>query len=139
VRSIFEASEHGDWSSLEWAHPEIEYRVADGPQRDGLAEMAEGMRYFLSGLEGERMDPRTSWGRSGRDGVTEGGARALREHERSKDARCLVRSIFAAWGRGDYSSTGWADSEIECVLLDGPDSGVVGEESPAWGRRGAAG
>jgi ketosteroid isomerase-like protein len=35
----------------------------------------------------------------------------------------LVRSIFAAWERGDYSSAEWADTEIECVLADGPAPG----------------
>ena len=33
----------------------------------------------------------------------------------------LVRSIFAAWERGDYSSVEWADPEIEFTLADGPD------------------
>jgi ketosteroid isomerase-like protein len=32
----------------------------------------------------------------------------------------LVRSIFEAWKRGDYSSADWADSEIEWVIVDGP-------------------
>jgi hypothetical protein len=31
VRSIFGAWEHGDFSSAEWADPEIEYVFADGP------------------------------------------------------------------------------------------------------------
>jgi ketosteroid isomerase-like protein len=35
----------------------------------------------------------------------------------------LVRSIYAAWGRGDYSSTEWAHAEIEVVAVDGPDPG----------------
>jgi len=29
----------------------------------------------------------------------------------------LVRSIYAAWERGDYSSTEWADAEIEMVSI----------------------
>jgi ketosteroid isomerase-like protein len=35
----------------------------------------------------------------------------------------LVRSIFAAWERGDYSSIEWALPEIEYVFADGPDPG----------------
>jgi hypothetical protein len=31
VRSIYEACERGDFSSGEWAHPEIEHVDADGP------------------------------------------------------------------------------------------------------------
>jgi len=42
----------------------------------------------------------------------------------------LVRSIHAAWVRGDFSSVDWADPEIEYVWIGGPspgrDTGVAG-------------
>jgi ketosteroid isomerase-like protein len=47
----------------------------------------------------------------------------------------LVRSIYAAWGRGDFSSTAWADPAIEFVLPDGVSPGSwtgVSEMSRAW-------
>jgi len=54
VRSIYAAWERGDFSSVEWAHPEIEWVIADGPEPGswiGFAGLAEGWRGFLSTWE----------------------------------------------------------------------------------------
>jgi ketosteroid isomerase-like protein len=46
-----------------------------------------------------------------------------------------VRSIHAAWERGDYVSADWAHREIEFAKVDGPDPGTwhgVGEMARSW-------
>ena len=50
VRSIYAAWERGDFSSVEWADPEIEFVIVGGTAAGswtGLAGMAEGFRNFL--------------------------------------------------------------------------------------------
>ena len=83
VRSITVDWEHGDYSSAEWAHREIEYVIADGPSPGtwtGLAGMAQGWRDFLRAwehefrcvvegyreLEGERVLVLQHWGGRGK-------------------------------------------------------------------------
>jgi ketosteroid isomerase-like protein len=55
VRSIYADWERGDYSSAEWAHPDIEFVIADGltpGDWQGVVEMAQGWREFLSAFEG---------------------------------------------------------------------------------------
>jgi ketosteroid isomerase-like protein len=59
VRSVVAAWERGDFSSLDWAHPDIEYVFADGPDPGtwrGHAEMAEAWRAWARAWEGVRAE-----------------------------------------------------------------------------------
>ena len=59
VRSIFADWERGDFSSVEWAHPEIEFVMVGGPSPGtwtGLAGIAEAARDFVSAWEDLRTD-----------------------------------------------------------------------------------
>src|SRR5438128_11433431 len=59
VRSIYAAWERGDFSFVDWAHPEIEYVVADGPhpgRRTGRAAMTDRMGDFLDAWEQWRVE-----------------------------------------------------------------------------------
>jgi ketosteroid isomerase-like protein len=54
VRSILTAWEQGEYGHAEWAHPAIEYLIADGPapgRWTGLAGMVEGARANLDAWE----------------------------------------------------------------------------------------
>ena len=51
VRSICEPWVRGHFDSVDWAHPDIEYIIADGPtpgRWTGLAGLAEGWGDFIS-------------------------------------------------------------------------------------------
>ena len=55
VSSLYAAWERGDWRSVEWAHPEIEFVVTDGPSPGawrGVAEMVAGYRQVMNAWEG---------------------------------------------------------------------------------------
>jgi hypothetical protein len=59
VQSISAAHERGDFSSAEWAHPDIDYVIADGPSPGrwtGRAGMAESFRGNLVGWKDFRIE-----------------------------------------------------------------------------------
>jgi ketosteroid isomerase-like protein len=59
VCSILADWEHGDFSSAEWAHADVECAFADGPDPGswtGLAGMAEGMRSWISAWSDFRVE-----------------------------------------------------------------------------------
>jgi ketosteroid isomerase-like protein len=59
VRSLYAAWERGDWSSAEWADPDIELVFAHGPgagRWTGLGGLAEGWRAFLDAWEDYRAE-----------------------------------------------------------------------------------
>jgi ketosteroid isomerase-like protein len=95
VRSIFADWERGDYSRADWAGPEIEYVIADGPEPvsgPGVESMAAAWRSVLS-----------AW----RD------YRAIAEEYRElDDGRVLVLTAFSARGRA-------SDIEVGQVLARG--------------------
>jgi ketosteroid isomerase-like protein len=59
ARSIYADWERGDFTSAEWADPDIEWVMTGGPapgSRTGVAGMAEGFRDFLSAWDWYRME-----------------------------------------------------------------------------------
>ena len=59
VRLILAAQARGDFGSTEWAHPDIEFVVADGPSPGiwkGRAGMAAGIRDFQDTWEEYRVE-----------------------------------------------------------------------------------
>lgn len=60
VRSIFAAWDRGDFSSSEWAHPEIEYKLVGAPDVSGswkgVAGMTQAARSWLSSWEDFRTE-----------------------------------------------------------------------------------
>jgi hypothetical protein len=60
IRSIYSGWERGDFGRADWAHPEIELVLADGPvpgRSKGLAEMAEIAREGLDAWDDGRITP----------------------------------------------------------------------------------
>jgi hypothetical protein len=59
VRSIYADWERGDFTSVRWAHPEIELGFVDGPEPrtwKGIEELAAGWREFLAAWTDYRVE-----------------------------------------------------------------------------------
>jgi hypothetical protein len=59
VRSIYAGWERGDFGAADWAHPEIEFVAAEGPdpsQSTGVAAMAERWRQWMTAWENYRSE-----------------------------------------------------------------------------------
>jgi ketosteroid isomerase-like protein len=60
VRPIHEPLARGDFSSTEWAHPDIEFEIVDGPSPGcwtGVASATKAWDDFLSAWEDFRIEP----------------------------------------------------------------------------------
>jgi ketosteroid isomerase-like protein len=110
VRSIFTDWERGDFSSAEWADPEIEFVLTDGPEPaswSGLAAMAHAMRGWLSSWEDYRLE--------------------AEEYREPDDERVLV--FFNQSGRGKASglelAKRWPKAACLFLLRDGKVTRLV--------------
>jgi hypothetical protein len=82
TRSIFTAFERGDWWSGEWAHPEIEFVIAEGPSpgtSQKLAGMARAWREWMSAWDDLRVK--------------------VEEYRQLDDDRILVRAKYSERGK----------------------------------------
>ena len=115
VRSIFAAWERGDYSSAEWAHPEIELVAADGPTPGswtGVAEMAGAWREALSAFEELRAE--------------------ADEYRALDDERVLVLMHFS--GRGKTSGLEVGDIHMKGANLFHVRDGKVSRLVAYWDR-----
>jgi ketosteroid isomerase-like protein len=104
VRSIYAGWERGDYSSTEWAHPEIEFVIVDGPSPGtwaGVAGMAEGWREWLSAWEDYRSE--------------------VDEYRELDDERVIVLSRASARGKRSRLEVGqgWAKGAAVFHIADG--------------------
>ena len=98
VRSIYADWERGDFGSVEWADPEIEFAIADGPAPGrwaGVVGMGEGSRGYLSSWEHWRAEPE--------------------EFREIDDERVIV--MFRERGRGKTSGVDLADVRVSGATL----------------------
>ena len=115
ARSIFAAWERGDYSSAEWAHPEIEFVSADGPEPGswtGVAAMVQAWREALSAFEELRAE--------------------ADEYRALDDERVLVLMHFS--GRGKTSGLELGDIQMKGANLFHIRGGRVTRLVTYWDR-----
>jgi ketosteroid isomerase-like protein len=114
VRSIYADWERGDWSSASWAHPEIEFAIADGPEpgiRVGIAAMAVSWQQWLGAWEQFRLE--------------------VEEYRELDAERVLVLTRYSGRGRTSGADIAdlWSDSATLLHVRDGKVSKLVGYNS----------
>jgi ketosteroid isomerase-like protein len=99
VRSICDAWARGDWSSAQWADPEIEYLADDGLTSrtwKGLAGMSEGWSDFMRAWADIRFE--------------------LEEYRELDGERVLVLNHFSGRGRTSGVEIGEVAADAACVF-----------------------
>jgi ketosteroid isomerase-like protein len=99
VRSIYADWERGDFSSAEWAHPDIEFELADGPERGSVTGITQMAR---------------SW--SHRLGVWESFHTLPDEYRELDDQRVLALYRFSGRGKGSGLDLGPIGLEGACIF-----------------------
>jgi ketosteroid isomerase-like protein len=94
VRSIYADWERGDWSSLDWADPDIELVAVGGPEPGtyaGAEAVGRAWRDFLTAWQGYRV--------------------AAQEYRELDAGRVLVSNLTAGRGRGSGFEVGQTETK----------------------------
>ena len=115
VRSIFADWERGEYRSIGWAHPEIEYVLVGGPEPGswtGLVAMEKAWRAWLSAWEDWRVE--------------------AEEYRELDGERILVFSSYS--GRGKRSGLAVGQMRAEAAMLFHVRDGKVPKFVGYWDR-----
>jgi len=114
VRSIYAGWERGDWGSADWAHPDIEFNIADGPVPVavvGVAAMAASWQEWLSAWERFRL--------------------MVEEYRELDGERVLVLTRYSGRGKTSGADIGemWTNSATLLYVRDSKVTKLVGYNS----------